>query len=70
MWAMLDKDTNIVLGVLSPEAPLEEVEKCQKDFNLILMTLENSPATIGYIYKDGKFVSTKTGEGIKWQTTQ
>jgi hypothetical protein len=55
MWAILDKKTNVVLGVVTPDAPLEEVKKFEKEYNLILMTLKNSPATIGDIYKNGKF---------------
>ena len=59
MWALLDKNTDIVIGVLPPDATPEGIKKCKKDFNLVLMTLENSPATIGDKYKDGKFYTQK-----------
>ena len=57
MWALIDKETQIVIGALMPDAPLKEIEKAKTKWDLIPMTLENSPATIGNKYLDGKFYS-------------
>jgi hypothetical protein len=51
MWAILDKKTQIVLGVLTPDAPMQEIKKINKNYDLILMTLQNSPAKIGDKYE-------------------
>jgi hypothetical protein len=59
MWALLDKKTKIVIGALPPNTLLEEIEKIKETYNLIAMTLENSPATIGDKYIDGKFYPPK-----------
>ena len=59
MWAIINKETKIVIGALMPDAPLEEVEKIKQDYDLVAMTLENSPATIDYKYIDGKFYPPK-----------
>jgi hypothetical protein len=58
MWAILDKKTQIVLGVLTPDAPMQEIKKINKNYDLILMTLQNSPAKIGDKYENGRFYST------------
>jgi hypothetical protein len=59
MWALIDKETKIVIGALMPDAPLEEIEKAKTKWDLVAMTLENSPATIDYKYIDGKFYPPK-----------
>jgi hypothetical protein len=55
MWAILDKKTQIVLGVLAPDTPLEIIETMEQTNDLVFMTPENSPASIGDEYKEGKF---------------
>jgi hypothetical protein len=63
MWAVLNKKSQIVVGVLLPDATLEAYKEAEKDYDLIAMTLENSPATIGYIYKNNNFYPIDTKEG-------
>jgi hypothetical protein len=55
MWALLDKKTQIVIGGLMPDASEENIKEAEKHYDLIPMTLENSPATIGYKYSNNKF---------------
>jgi hypothetical protein len=57
MWAVLDKKTQIVIGILLPTATAEEIQQAENDYDLVLMTLENSPARIGDKYEDNKFIS-------------
>ena len=57
MWALLNKLTNIVEGVLIPTAPPKVIEEAKNKWNLIEMTLENSPASIGDKYINNKFIS-------------
>jgi hypothetical protein len=62
MWAMLDKN-KIVIGALIPTTPLEEIIKIQNEgYEVIPMTIENSPATIGSKYENGKFLINNIGE--------
>jgi len=55
MWAVLDS-SNIVTACVAGVSYEEALEQTNNS-KLIKMTLENSPATIGNIYKDGKFYS-------------
>jgi hypothetical protein len=55
MWAVIDKETQIVLGALLPDTPLVEVEKASKKYDIVLMTIDNSPASVGDKYEEGKF---------------
>jgi hypothetical protein len=55
MWAILDKKTQTVLGVCPPNANQKTLNKLVKEYDLIFMTPENSPATIGDKYKNEKF---------------
>lgn len=55
MWAILDKKTQIVLGCLTPDTDAETVKTMEQTHNLVFMTPENSPATVGYKYEEGKF---------------
>lgn len=59
MWAVIDKKTQIVVGSILPTASLEEVKRIEKTFDVVRMTLDNSPATIGDTYKNGKFISVQ-----------
>lgn len=62
MWAIINKQ-QIVIGVLVPNTPLEEITKVENEgFNVVRMTLENSPATIGSKYENGKFVTVNSEE--------
>jgi len=57
MWALLGKDNTTVIGCYLPTVPKEIVEKESEEAGLqvILMTLENSPAYVNGKYIDGKF---------------
>lgn len=61
MWAIINNN-NEVISCLHPDAPEEEVERLKKEFTLIFMTLENSPAYLKGQYKDGKFYPPVTNE--------
>ena len=54
MWAILESD--IVVGCIPPNVPIENVEEISKKHLLIFMTEENSPAWLGAKYENGKFV--------------
>jgi hypothetical protein len=61
MWALLDYDNITVVGCFTPDVDmtLDDVKKEINGRTVIEMTIENSPARIGDVYKDGKFYSTK-----------
>jgi hypothetical protein len=59
MWAMLDKDNETVIACFPPDVPVNEMLKEADGRDLILMTLENSPAYVKGKYKDGKFYPPK-----------
>jgi len=63
MWAILDKDSKTVIGVLPPDTPKEIRLKEFNEKMLIEMTLENSPAWTGAKYVNGKFVEKETING-------
>jgi hypothetical protein len=54
MFALLDQQ-NKVVACVTPEATAEELAHYQTLGTLIEMTLENSPAIIGYFYNGQKF---------------
>jgi hypothetical protein len=56
MWSLLDYDGKTVIDFIPPDTPLDVVEKYANGRITILMTLDNSPAWLGAIYQDGKFV--------------
>lgn len=56
MWAAIHKDTKEVIGAILPTATITELQKAEKIFDLVLMTLENSPAKIGDKYENNKFI--------------
>ena len=62
MWALLDKDNETVIGCYTPDIPYETVvrESEEAGLQVVLMTLENSPAYIPGKYINGKFY--KEGE--------
>ena len=55
MWAVLDYDGETVITCIPPDAKAEEVNKWLNGRTIILMTVDNTPATVGGKYKDGKF---------------
>ena len=59
MWAVIDKKTQIVLGVIPPDINIEKVNQAKIVYDLVLMTPDNSPATIGDKYENGKFINTE-----------
>ena len=59
MYAVLDYDNEKVITMIPPDAKADEVNEWLDGRTTILMTLENSPAGIGWIYKDGKFYPPK-----------
>ena len=62
MYAILDTDNKTVVGCTNPELSYEKVLKKTKGKTLIKMTVENSPAGIGWSYVDGKFYPPKGNE--------
>ena len=61
MWAMLDYDNETVIACFTPDINIEseEVKKEIDGRTLIKMTVENSPAYLKGIYRDGKFYQSK-----------
>ena len=55
MWALLDTDNETVIAVILPTSTIEEVEKEANGRQYIRMTLENSPAKIGWKWNGQKF---------------
>ena len=55
MWAIIDRNTKQVISMLEPTATQEEIDKVLEKDDLVLMTLDNSPAYIYGYYIDGKF---------------
>jgi hypothetical protein len=58
MWALLDNDGK-VLTAYPPDFNQEQMFKEADGRRLIEMTVENSPAYLNGIYKDGKFYPPK-----------
>lgn len=54
MWALLDEN-NKVLACIPPDTTPEKLAEISQQATLVKMTLENSPATIGYFYDGQKF---------------
>ena len=63
MWAIINKKTNQVVDILEPTAMQDEIEKKSKKYNLVAMTIENSPAYLYGYYVNNKF--TKPIENLK-----
>lgn len=59
MHAMLDTDNTTVIACFPPNVPYDKMIEEANGRILIKMTLENSPAGIGWTYIDGKFHSPK-----------
>ena len=57
MWAIIDRSSKQVLSILEPMATQEEIDKVLEKDDLVLMTLDNSPAYIYGYYIDGKFTN-------------
>ena len=56
MWAVLDKKTQIVVGVVYPTVDVKTIEEHKKNYDLVFMTPENSPASFGNKYENNKFI--------------
>lgn len=54
MWALLN-DKKIVIACITPDKTEEEAIQIANGMEIIRMTLENTPAYIGAVYRDGKF---------------
>lgn len=61
MYAMLGTDQMTVLACFPPDIPYQKVLEEANGAMLIEMTIENSPAGIGWFYIDGKFFPPKEG---------
>jgi hypothetical protein len=59
MWALLGSDNKTVVGAITPDITIKEIEKNRNGAILIMMTLENSPAYSGGEYRNGKFYPPK-----------
>lgn len=57
LYAVLDYDRKTVVGVIPPDANLEQLVDEINGRLLIEMTLDNTPAGIGWIYDGHKFIS-------------
>ena len=55
MWALLDTDDKTVIACIPPDVSYEDAKKEANGRTLIEMTINNSPAYINGIYKDGIF---------------
>jgi len=62
MWATVDKQTQQVVGMVQPTATQEEINEAYKLFDLIEMTVDNSPAYLNGYYINGRF--TKPTKGV------
>ena len=59
MWAIIEKEKNIVIGYLTPDTNIEDVKKFTNEYEVVLMTEENSPAWLGAKYINEKFYQLK-----------
>ena len=61
MWAVIDIDKETVIGVIPPTYSEEEAYKlvAPYSYDLVKMTLENSPAYSQGKYKENKFYPPK-----------
>jgi hypothetical protein len=55
MWAVIEKNTKQVIGILEPTATQKDINEALEKHDLVTMTLENSPASLYGYYIDGKF---------------
>jgi hypothetical protein len=63
MWAVLDTDNKTVIACAPPTLTYEEAVKEANGRILIEMTVENSPAWVGAIYENEKFVDKEINNG-------
>ncbi len=63
MWAIINRETKQVVSMLEPIATQEEIDKMLIDFDLVLMTMDNSPAHLFGYYEEGKFTPPKLNGG-------
>jgi hypothetical protein len=55
MWSILDTDNETVVAVMLPDSTIEQVIKESNGRKYIRMTIENSPAGIGWKWDGQKF---------------
>jgi hypothetical protein len=58
MWALVDKNTKIVLGCITPTTYKKALQASNGNI-LIKMTLENSPASIGNLWNGERFIESE-----------
>jgi hypothetical protein len=61
MWALLDRDNTTVVACFPPTLTYDKMLLMADGRQVILMTVENSPAFVGGKYINGKF-HKKEGE--------
>jgi hypothetical protein len=59
MWAVIDKESKIVVGIFPPNVSQDEMLKEASGKILIQMTPDNSPGYINGTYENGKFYPPK-----------
>jgi hypothetical protein len=59
MYALLDTDNKTVIGVVMPDAPYDKMLEEANGRTTIKMTIENSPAGIGWTYENERFYPPK-----------
>jgi hypothetical protein len=63
MWAIINRETKQVVSMLEPMATQNEIDAMLIDFDLVLMTIDNSPAHLFGYYEEGKFTPPKPNGG-------
>lgn len=59
MWALLDYNSNKVVGLFAPDVSEDVMLQEANGRTLIQMTIENSPGYINGTYENGKFYPPK-----------
>lgn len=55
MWALLDYNSNKVIGLFAPDVSMDKILEEADGRTIIKMTAENSPGYIYGTYENGKF---------------
>ena len=56
MWAIINKKTNQVVDILEPTATQNMIKEKLEKYDLVAMTLDNSPAYLYGYYVNNKFI--------------
>jgi hypothetical protein len=59
MYAILDYNSNVVIGVFTPDITKDKMFEEANGRTLIEMTPDNSPGYVGGTYENGKFYPPK-----------